>query len=156
MAKATAEMDLAVYLEKAATDLQSRFGDWLVEVVGYEPSKAKTKDEAFREGVRLATALRMPFQRSDENQGVLSERRAEQAEPEKPVKAVRATKKTAAASEEKPAKATARGSRKAKEEEPEESAKPAKKATPAKKAEPTRNKRRPAPATPAEEEEAPF
>lgn len=65
------------YLGKEPTDVQARMAEWLTETVGYEPTKAKTKQEAFEEGVRLAVALRMDFQRSEENQEVLKERRAE-------------------------------------------------------------------------------
>lgn len=86
--EAVEEVDYTVYADKAATDLQERFGDWLVEQVGLSFS-TKKEEVAFKEGVRLATALRMPFQRSPENQEILEDRRG----AAKPVKAV--AKKTA-------------------------------------------------------------
>jgi len=139
------ERDYTVYLEKAPTDLQKRFAEWLMDedIVGYDPSKAKTKQEAFEEGVRLATAMRMVFQASPENRAANEERKAARAdeseeEPAKPAKkaapAKKAVKKAAAPAEE---------------EEPEEEA-PAPKKAVAKKA-PVK-KRRPA----SDEDEAPF
>lgn len=68
---------LTDYKALPPTNLQARFVGWIQDKVGYEPTKAKTKAEAFAEGVRLAVALRMPFQASDENQKVLAQRRAE-------------------------------------------------------------------------------
>jgi hypothetical protein len=54
------------YLDKEPTPLQARFPDWLVEKVGITFGTAKEM-AAFREGVRLSTALRIPFQASPEN-----------------------------------------------------------------------------------------
>jgi hypothetical protein len=66
------EKDYSTYLEKEPTDLQERFADWILDKTGYEPTDA----DDFATGVQLATALRMEFQRSPENQAVLEERRA--------------------------------------------------------------------------------
>lgn len=78
--EAQAEVDLEAYLAKAPTDLQARFAEYIKDVVGYDPSTAKNKDEAFKEGVRLATALRMVFQASDENRKATALRRKARAE----------------------------------------------------------------------------
>lgn len=64
--------DYTAYLEKAPTDLQERFAQWIQDATGYEPNDP----DDFATGVQLATALRMEFQRSPENQAVLEERRA--------------------------------------------------------------------------------
>lgn len=82
MAKEKAEVDPSVYLTKPATDLQERFADWITEVVGYDPSSAKTKEAAFREGVRIATATRMVFQASPENREANAAARKKAAEVE--------------------------------------------------------------------------
>lgn len=74
-----AEVDYTKYADKAPSDLQERFAQWVIDEVGVE-FKSKAAEEAFREGVRLATILRMPFQRSPENQEILAERRAAVAE----------------------------------------------------------------------------
>lgn len=69
------EIDYSVYLDKEPTDLQDRFATWIIEKTGYEPGSVKAEG-VFRDAVQLATALRMEFQRSPENQEVLAERRA--------------------------------------------------------------------------------
>lgn len=98
--------DFSPYLEKGPTDLQARFTDWLKgEAVGYDPATAKTKAEAFAEGVRLATALRMKFQASPENQEELEARRLAKEEEQQAKSSKR--------------KSPARKTRKAKAEEPE-------------------------------------
>jgi hypothetical protein len=132
------------YLDKPATPLHDRFGVWIKEEVGYNPSTAKTKEEAFQAGVRLATATRMVFQASDFN-------RSETAK----LRAARESEVAAAASAPKAApapKATA----------PAKAAKPAKKAaaavpapTPAGEPKPVRRPARRAAAT-VTKEEAPF
>ena len=78
--------DLSAYLEKEPTDLQARFAEWLKdeEIVGYDPSKAKNKEEAFNEGVRLAVALRMTFQASPENREANASRKTSKGEDEAP------------------------------------------------------------------------
>lgn len=115
------EIDYTSYRDKAPTDLQARFPDWLIEKVGVTFG-TKKEEAAFREGVRLATALRMPFQASPENRAATAERRAERAaqaavpaaEPEpapaRPAKAApaKAAKATAPA---QPVKSTGRGRR---------------------------------------------
>jgi hypothetical protein len=74
------EQDWTSYKDKAPTALQERFVGWITEETTYNPAAAKTKAEAFAAGVRLATALRMPFQRSPQNQEALEEARAATAE----------------------------------------------------------------------------
>lgn len=82
--------DYTSYASKEPTDLQVRFADWLIEKVGVNFG-TKKEQAAFEEGVRLATALRMPFQRSAENQAVSPLVRGNAAAPAaKPAKAVKA------------------------------------------------------------------
>jgi hypothetical protein len=101
-AAAETEPDYTAYANKPPTDLQERFAAWIPEVTEYDPSSAKTKQEAFEEGVRLGTALRMEFQRSPENQELLKEKKAaaaaKKAEPKVPGK--RGRKPKAAVEEE--------------------------------------------------------
>jgi hypothetical protein len=75
------EKDYSTYLEKEPTPLQEHFAEWIQDKTGYEPNDA----DDFATGVQLATALRMEFQRSPENQARLEERRAaaEQAAEER-------------------------------------------------------------------------
>lgn len=144
-----AEVDLKSYLEKAATDLQERFADWLLDedIVGYDPSAAKTKEAAFREGVRLATAMRMVFQASPENRAANAERKAARgAEVEEEAPAKPAAQK--AAKTAPPAKKAAKRAAPVEEPEEEEAPAPTKKAAPKKVV----KKRRPA----SEDDEAPF
>jgi outer membrane biosynthesis protein TonB len=140
------EVDLTAYLNKPATDLQERFAEWLMDgdIVGYDPNSAKNKTEAFKEGVRLATAMRMVFQASPENKAANAERKAARGaeEEEAPAKPVKATAKGA------PKKAAKRAP--VVEEEPEEEEAPAPKKAAVKKKAPA--KRRPA----TDEDEAPF
>ena len=83
MAKTTEEIDLSAYLEKEATDLQSRFAEWLMENVGYDPSKAKTKQEAFEEGVRLSKTGTRRLDEAERKLEILLERdRVEPFDPE--------------------------------------------------------------------------
>lgn len=157
--------DYTTYLEKAPTDLQSRFAAWIIEQTGMQFG-TKKEQAAFEEGVRLATALRMHFQRSPENQEVLTTRRAEAGDRE-----------LAAAKETAPPRKSA-----AKKAAAAAPVAPAKKAVPAKKVakaaapveptasdeevvtEPAQGTRRPprrpiqrrAATTAATEEEAPF
>lgn len=70
--------DYTKYADKTPSDLQERFAAWILEVTGFEPNDT----DDFNEGVRLATALRMAFQASPENQEVLEARR-EAAEAKK-------------------------------------------------------------------------
>lgn len=127
------EVDYTTYLDKAPTDTQARFADWLKEKVGVAFG-TKKEESAFEEGVRLGTALRMPFQRSPENQESLAERRG-----------------GIAVKPEKPAKKTVRRRAEPEEVEEEEEAprRPAKKAAPVKRA------RKAAPEPEEEESEEP-
>lgn len=138
---------LAGYLTKPPTDLQVRFADWIREQVGYDPTAAKNKLEAFEEGVRIATATRMVFQASPENKAVGKKRPRVVSEPvadDEP--------------EARPAKTAKKASRKAapppveEDDEPEAEIPPARKA--AKKAAPAKRARRAAPV--ADDEGAPF
>lgn len=98
------EVDYTGYATKPPTSLQARFPDWLFEKTGITFGTVK-EEKAFREGVRLATALRMEFQASPENREATAKERAERAEaksapaeaapapaPAKPVKAAKAAK----------------------------------------------------------------
>lgn len=93
---------LARYTEKEPTELQTRFTAWIEEKTGYKPD-AKS--------VALSVALRMEFQRSEENQTVLKAARDRSAEA-KAAKTV--TPKKSAAKPSAPAKRR----RAAKEEAP--------------------------------------
>lgn len=98
MAEKTQTLDS--YLGKAPTTLQARFADWLHTEVGYDPNAAKSKAEAFKEGVRLATATRMVFQASDYNRAARAEEQANRPEPEPATE--RPAKKTAAPAKKAP------------------------------------------------------
>jgi hypothetical protein len=109
--------DPKTYLDKAPTALQRRFADYIVSEVGYNPATAKSKQEAFEEGVRIATATRMVFQASTFNREGRAEEIANRpakapktpklAKTAAPAKAAKAAK-AAPAAEAKPAKATRR------------------------------------------------
>lgn len=73
------EPDYTVYLEKEFTATQQRFLDWTVDKTGVDAAGYKTKLEAFEEGFRLASALRMRFQASPENQEANAAARAKRA-----------------------------------------------------------------------------
>lgn len=68
MAKQMSDEKILAYKDKEATAVQERYADWLIEKLQLEFSNAKA-EAAFREATRLATALRMIFQASPENQG---------------------------------------------------------------------------------------
>lgn len=89
-----AEVDYTVYNEKEPTDLQERFGEWITDKLELEFG-TKKEQAAFLNGVRLATALRMHFQASPENQEVIAERKAARAEEveEKPKPAAKRGRK---------------------------------------------------------------
>lgn len=98
MAKnAVVETDFTVYATKTPTTMQARFADWLLEETEYDPSKAKSKEEAFRMGVALGAYLRPTYQASDANQSARKETR--EAAPEKAVKTPRAAKAAKVAAE---------------------------------------------------------
>ena len=111
------EPDYTTALGKAPTSLQGRFADFIMsEEVGYDPASAKSKEAAFREGVRLAVALRIPFQASTTNREATAAERAERqaqieadrvAKAAAPAKAVPAKKATAKAAKAAPAPAAA-------------------------------------------------
>jgi hypothetical protein len=121
---ADANLDLSSYATKAPTDLHVRYAQWLVDKVGLTLS---AKERAlFDKAVSISTALRMPFQRSEENQTA----RAERAAAPKPAKAPKAAK---AEAEAKPAKGKGAKGKKAAAAvaEPEPEATPAAEAAPA-------------------------
>jgi hypothetical protein len=108
--------DLSAYATKAPSDMQVRFADWLLEETGYDPAKAKSKEEAFRAGVALGAYLRPTFQRSDTNHGAWKDsgvkvpgiaRKAAPAKPAKATKAKAAPVEEPEEVEETPAKAPA-------------------------------------------------
>lgn len=57
----------AQYRGKAASDLQTFFADWAISKLGIEFG-SKKEEAAFREGLRVGVAMRIPFQASPENQ----------------------------------------------------------------------------------------
>lgn len=73
------EPDYTPYAHKAPTALQERFPEWLTSKTGYDPSAAKSKQEAFEAGVRLSVALRMDYQASPENREATEKERAARA-----------------------------------------------------------------------------
>jgi len=110
------DVDYSGYSGKEPTKLQADFADWLVEKL--ELNFATKKEEAaWREGVRLAVALRIPFQKSPENQAERARMEAERADRPVAEKAPKAAKVV----EEAPAK-PAKRSKKAALPEPEEDA----------------------------------
>lgn len=134
-------VDPSIYLEKAATPLQNRFSTWIQEEVGYNPNTAKTKAEAFAEGVRIATATRMVFQASDFNRAETAKERAareaaaaaaaEEVPVPKPAKAAKAAPAPAKAAPAKKAAAKKAAPVAAEAEEAEEAEAPVK--TPARR-----------------------
>lgn len=131
-------IDFAAYRDKEPTALQTHFADWLSANVSPE---FKTKDQAFAEGVRLAVALRMPYQRSQASH----DRRAAASEngsapAEKPARRTRAAKAETPAPAAKPARRRA-----ATKAEAPPAEKPAVRRKPV-------TRRRPAAAAPAEDD----
>lgn len=157
MAKTEEPADYTEYPGKEETAFQKRFADWmLTDAVGVDPATDfKTKEAAFRAGVKLGTSLRIIYQQSDDNQAVrqeaaearaaaLAEREKAKAEP-KPVKAKKATKAAPVEADE--------------DDETEEEAppaKPAKATKAAKKAAKKPAKKAPAPADDDEDDDAEF
>jgi hypothetical protein len=72
------EIDFDHYRDCAPTDLQARFAQWLIDKCELE-FKSKAQEEGFRNGVRLAVYLRIPFQASDENKEAMAERKEQRA-----------------------------------------------------------------------------
>lgn len=141
------ELDYTKYLDKEPTDLQARFGEWLLDKVGIQFGTKKETD-AFMEGVRLATALRMPFQRSPENQAASPMVRANRSGGATKSTAKKSTRAKAQPEEEdvRPAKSAKKSVRRpATEESAEEPTRPAR-----------RPARRRAAAATTSTEEAPF
>lgn len=101
---------------KPATALQRRFAEWLQsDEVGYNPATAKSKADAFAEGVRYAVALRIPYQASDHNRQATAVERAERQEA-----------RVAAAAEREEARAARAASKEETAEEPKPKPKPVK------------------------------
>jgi hypothetical protein len=98
MAKSEAK-DYTAYVDKAPTALQEHITDWLQEVTEYDPTKARTKAEAFAMGVKLTVALRMEHQKSEANQERLAALRTDDA-PAKAKAKKKAAKKAEEAAEE--------------------------------------------------------
>jgi hypothetical protein len=70
-------MDLPSYANKPITALQKSFADWVIEKTGYDPQNAKTKRDAYYDGIRLGAQLRMAHQASPENQAARAKRKEE-------------------------------------------------------------------------------
>lgn len=100
--------EFAHYVEKEPTPLQDSFYNWIVEKTGYEDLDPKS--------VQLAVALRMTFQRSEENQADLEARReaALAAKEEREARRAEREERAAAKEEEEPAAAPAKRGRPAK------------------------------------------
>lgn len=101
MARQLTDEEILEYKNKEATTVQERYADWLIEKLQLEFPNPKS-EAAFREAVRLATALRMIFQASPENQEARENARSEREEapaPAKPAKAAKAAKAQPAAAE---------------------------------------------------------
>jgi hypothetical protein len=76
-----AEPDYTLVLGKAPTALQRRMAEWIRSgEVGYDPNTAKSKLEAFNEGVRIAVAHRMTYQASAHNREATAVEKAERAQ----------------------------------------------------------------------------
>lgn len=104
------EPDYKAALTKTATSLQARFAEWLQgDEVGYNPAAAKTKKDAFEEGVRLGVALRIPYQASEHNRAATAEEKAEREAERQRAKqerdAAKAAREAATPAEEAPAPA---------------------------------------------------
>lgn len=99
------ERDYTEYRDKEATPLQQRFGPWLIEKTGYNPAVAKTKQDAFDAGVRLAVSLRIPFQASPENREATEELRKQREEELATTRAQREEERLAKAKEREDAAA---------------------------------------------------
>jgi hypothetical protein len=156
------EVDYTKYADKPATDLQTRFHEWILDKTEIDPNTYKNKSLAFFEGVRLGVALRIPFQASPENQEALAQIRKD-VEDRKAERAANGGRKAKAAAEEddaeetRPAKKAAKAAKAAPakraraaaadEEEAEETPAPARRRAPAKRGRA---------AAAANEEEAPF
>lgn len=159
------EPDFQVIVDKPMSSLQEHFADWVVTKTGLT-FQTKKEEAAFREGLRIGTALRGVHQTSPENQERLAAARARAAEilaakeaAPAPVKAV----KTAAPAKAAPAKATkaapakatkaAKATKTAPAKTPPAEVEPPAKRAPAKK---TGGRRPAAQTTAPDPDEAPF
>lgn len=155
--------DFAAYVEKTPTPTQQHFVDWVQEVTGYDPAKARTKADAFAMGARLCFVLRMDHQRSEENQERLAAARAEREEGDEAPKPKKAAKKARpkTAAEPEPEGLDAEEDEAEEEPAPKRARKVARPAKAAKKTAAKKAARRAAPVEEADEEgdeelEAPF
>lgn len=122
----TEEIDYTYALGQEPTSLQRRFADFILsEEVGYDVSKAKSKEEAFREGVRMAVQLRIPFQASAINREATEQERLERAAAKEKLLAA---KQEAAAAKQEAAAAKAASKSAPVEDSTEETPKPTKRA----------------------------
>ena len=138
----------AQLVDKEPTDLHKRFKVWLAENTGMD------EDEIDLKTVQLACALRIPFQKSPENQAALEDRRAgaDDREAERARKAEERVAKREEAERQKAAKAAAAKEKKAADAAAKAAAPAAEEDAPAK---PGRRRRGAAVPTPPVEEEAP-
>jgi hypothetical protein len=72
---AAEEPNYSKYLEQDPTALMEHIEPWIRNKAGVDPTKFKTKAEAFKYGVYLTVALRMTHQASPENQERLAAKR---------------------------------------------------------------------------------
>lgn len=150
-AKNYQEPDFEAILNKPPTSLQEHFSDWVVAKTGIT-FQTKKEEAAFREGLRIGTALRGVHQASPENQERLAEARARAAEAAQEAAAAPAPAKAAAPPAKVAKAAPAKVAKATKAAPPAEAAPPAKRA-PAKK---TGGRRPAAQAAVQRDDEAPF
>lgn len=99
MAKQLTDEQIKAYKDKATSPTQERFADWMIEKLEIDFPNGKA-EAAFSEAVRLATALRMIFQASPENQDAREEARSEREEAADAKKAAKKAPKAAKAADE--------------------------------------------------------
>jgi len=128
------EIDFDAYAEKAPTSLQEHFAEWLIDNMQIEFPTQKA-EAIFKNAVRLAVALRIPYQRSAENKEREADEQAANADARKEAQAASAEKKAARAAakgEEEEVRAARPGRKSKAVAEPEPA--PAKRGRPARKA----------------------
>lgn len=116
MASAVEEYRYSDYADKEATNLQAHMAEWIPDVTGIDPSQFESVEDAFVEGVRLAVALRMEYQRSPENRDRTASEREEREEQEaadRQAKAEARAAKDAELEEKRAAAAEAKAAREA-------------------------------------------
>lgn len=167
-------VDYLSYYDKPPTSLQRRFAGFLLAKTGvgdkFPDTKPRNKslvelqEDAFAEGVRLGTALRMQFQRSPENKRDTAAERAERESAPKPEPKPRGRrpKDDAEPTDETPAPKRRGRPRKADVEPVEETPEPKRRGRPRKNPEPVeeapappkrgRPRKNPEPVTPAADE----